>query len=360
MINLKTPTKEVIETLTAEEGKAIFWLKKFYHGEKGYEKMCSELTERAYRTMRQQISEVVEYISPSGNRWMAFECATFYEGANHAYSRPFVFCYYETYGSVGAYILCRNSYDMEGDERCVLMFTDHFFLRFCQRLGVEMRSRWMIKRFVEVIPGFTLSFGEKNEQGLIKVDCRLPGSLGRGILRKDGAMIEIRTFLTDKELNGKQIRETKKIREVGDRQTNEPMVIRMARLLKSDDFSGELTKEMLNISDMTGIPHGDVIGYTNTMMFIIQAFVDLGYAKSEDYDFWQRFGKMFPTDDLMAFIKDYEKKEDGTERAKQLYDIIVAIGEKMDIKKYSPEQVMEKTIQIWREHVEEYYKNNNV
>lgn len=64
MINYSTPIEELKKELFGEESKAIFWLKKYYHGEKGYERMRDDLLMECNRTKKTQISEVVEYISP--------------------------------------------------------------------------------------------------------------------------------------------------------------------------------------------------------------------------------------------------------------------------------------------------------
>ena len=354
MITLKTPTKEVIKELHEEEDKAIFWLKKHYHGQKGYERMQETLMDRCNMFMKDQRSDIVEYISPKGNRWLAFEHCRYHKSICHGFSMVVAFCYYETYGSCGAFLV---AHDMEkGDKQGAIMFTDHFFLRFCQRLGVEMRSRWMIQRFVEVIPGFTFSFGEKNENGFVKVDCRLPASIGRGILRKDGYMIEIRTYLTDKELNNKQLRETARLRAMADRQSYEPLEVRQARLLMSDDFSKELEKELTDSAEMAGLDKGDVIAASNIIFYIIQALIDLGYAQGDDIDFWQRFRDCMDYMAVIDFVEKYSKGNSDAQTVKILYDQIEKIGTFFHIKKYDAVKVMDKTIEFWQKHVDEYLK----
>ena len=78
-----------------------------------------------------------------------------------------------------------------------------------------MRSRWMVQRFLEIIPGVMFqTTGERDPYGRLKVDCRFPGSIGRGIIRKDGPLIEVRTYLTDPELSKKQLRETATLLQV--------------------------------------------------------------------------------------------------------------------------------------------------
>lgn len=356
MITLKTPKEQIFNELKEEEPKAIYWLKKKYHGSRGYEAMRDDMINECARTHKQQISDVVEYISPKGNRWMVFECATYYKDSHAVNSHPMTFCYYETYGSCGAYFIGRNNYDTDGDEGCVIMFTDHFFLRFCERLGIQMRSRWMIQKFIEVIPGFTFGFGKKNEYGQILVDCRLPGSIGRGILHKDGRMIEIRTYLTDKQLNNKQKKETERLREVGDRQVFEPAYIRMMRLKNSENFDEALSKEIINVADLTGCDKGDMMACTNVIIFIVMALVDLGYAKPDDKEFFIRMGRNIQSDKILDIVTDYESK-DSKNIANALFDVITSIGKTMAIRNYDAVAVMDKMIEHWTDACKKYKEN---
>ena len=211
MITVTSTTEQVLRELRTEEPKAMYWLKKMFHGERGYDKMQTELIERAKNERRDTRSDVFDYISPTGNRWMVFEHCRYHKDIHYARTMPIAFCYYETYGSVGAFLNGHPQYEGQDGIHAIL-FTDHFFLRFCARLKIEMRSRWMVQRFLEIIPGVMFqTTGERDPYGRLKVDCRFPGSIGRGIIRKDGPLIEVRTYLTDKELTRKQLRDTKTV-----------------------------------------------------------------------------------------------------------------------------------------------------
>lgn len=358
MITLSTPTKDIIKELHEEEDKAVFWLKKHYHGQKGYEQMCERLKEKCEYTFKDQRSDIVEYISPKGNRWMAFTNCRYHYSINKGYCSDIAFCYYETYGSCGAFLVAHPNDMLTHDDGGAIMFTDHFFLRFCERLGVEMRSRWMIQRFVEVIPGFTFSFGDKNEQGYVKVDCRLPASLGRGILRKDGNLIEIRSYLTDKQLNNKQKRETERLRTIADKQVYEPLEVKQIRLLMSDDFNRDFQKEVLNAAEISGIDKGDVIAATNILIYITEALVDMKYAEPTDIKFWMRLRECFDYDLMFELIEKYDKK-DAIGVAKILYQQVEKVGSYMGIKKYDAKAMVDKVFEVWRRHAEEYLKNKS-
>lgn len=355
MITLSTPSQQLIDELIADEKKAHFWLKKHYHGDKGYDKMRNELLAKCAKTRQQQMSDVVEYISPNGNRWMAFEYAQYYPEADTTYTMPCSFCYYETYASVGAFLVGHNMWDIKGRLRFAIIFTDHFFLRFCERLGVPMRSRWMIKKFVEAIPGFSISCGEKDEHGYTKVDCRLPGSIGRGIVRKDAPVVEIRTFLTDKQLSNKQLRDTKDIREFGDTQHYEPMDVRIKRLNKAENFD-VIAKEITDAVKMFKGEEEECIGAINILIFMMMAYVDLKYAEPEDEKFWRRFGSIAESEKVFDYVKNYSSM-DNKEKALQLFSIIESYGKQLRIKNYEPRKVMEITLDYWMKEANEQEKD---
>jgi hypothetical protein len=189
-------------------------------------------------------------------------------------------------------MLYRWQYSKDMNDTCAVLFTDHFFLRFCQRLGIEMRSRWMVQRFLEVIPGMTFRTSEElDPQGRVKVDCRFPASIGRGVLRKDGYLMEIRTYLTDKELNRKQLRETKILREAGDSHRIESWDVKMARMALSDNLGEALEKEIKQAADM-GVDERALSCTMAIGIWVARALCDLNYADPTDIDFWARHGEV--------------------------------------------------------------------
>ena len=261
-----------------------------FHGDKGYDKMQSELIDKAMKQHDDCRTDVFDYISPKGNRWMVFEHCRYHKDIHYARTMPIAFCYYETYGSVGAFLNGHPQYEGQDGIHAIL-FTDHFFLRFCSRLKIEMRSRWMVQRFLEIIPGIMFQArDEKDQYGRTKVDCRFPGSIGRGIIRKDGPLIEVRTYLTDPELSKKQLRETKTLREIADRHNFDPQDVKMARMLKSQDFEKAFDYEVKQLVDM-GCDE-ELLYMTATIgVYIIRTLCDLHYADIKDFDFWMKHGE---------------------------------------------------------------------
>lgn len=292
MITLSSPTQQIIDELIAEEPKAVYWLKKQYHGDKGFENLKIQLMEKALDEQKDVHSDVVDYISMKGNRWMAFVSANYYKDVNDVTTNIITFCYYETYGSVGAFMLGHPQYDDPRLPPFAIVFTSHFFLRFCARLGVEMRSRWMVKRFLQILPGIIFeSTGVTDNYGRMKVDCRFPGSIGRGIIRKDGRLIEIRTFLTDPELSDKQRRYTKHLRETADRHNFDPQHIKIKRVMQSGDFASAVLNEVNQVVDMGADRKSTEMSLSWSIM-MVNALVELGYAQSHDIEFWMRYGEV--------------------------------------------------------------------
>lgn len=219
MINLSTPSQELLNELLNDYQKADYWLTKKLGGMKKQKELGDSL---CYECILQKkdlaVSDPVEYISPNGNRWLMYVVARRYD--DHFYTTPMGFCYYETYGSIGAFVPTQCGSE---DTNACLIFTSHFFLRMCDRLRVKVRSREMVKRFVEYMAGMVVSYRGEGTHGKHEVDVRLPASIGRGRMRDDcDKVIEINTFLKDAELTKKQRKETEALRECASKVNLQP------------------------------------------------------------------------------------------------------------------------------------------
>ena len=62
------------------------------------------------------------------------------------------FIYYETYASIGAFIpkYMMNEQTNMMDDACVI-YTSHFFERYCERMKIPFRSRQMVLEFASII-----------------------------------------------------------------------------------------------------------------------------------------------------------------------------------------------------------------
>lgn len=349
MLTVTSPTDQVLRELSAEEPKAVYWLKKQFHGERGFDHMQDELIARAMEQRKDQKSDTYDYISPNGNRWMAFCYCRYYPDLHYARVSTIAFCYYETYGSVGAFMLYRWQYDPTLKHTAAVLFTDHFFLRFCQRLGIEMRSRWMVQRFIEVIPGMTIRYADNlDPQGRVKVDVRFPASIGRGIIRPDGQLMEIRTYLTDRELNRKQLRETKELREAGDNYKIEPWDVKRLRIFKSDDYGEAIEKEIDDMARMGLVDKSEASWTVIIVMWLTRALCDLDYADPNDAEFWVNFGEA--NRQVNADIADYWIQGREVDRD------FVALFDKMfrnaGIKKYDIREFVDYLFEIARKDID--------
>ena len=219
MINLSTPSQELLSELLSDYKKADYWLTKKLGGIKKQKEVGDSLCKLClYQNKELAVSEPIEYISPNGNRWLMYISTRKYK--DHFYTTPLGFCYYETYGSIGAFVPTQCGSE---DANACLIFTSHFFLRMCDRLGIKVRSREMVKRFVEYMAGMVVSYRGEGVHGKHEVDVRLPASIGRGRMRDDcDKVIEINTFLKDTELTKKQQKETRALRECASKVNLQP------------------------------------------------------------------------------------------------------------------------------------------
>lgn len=243
MINLSTPSDELWRVLLEENPKAIYWLKKHFGGDEKYEKMRDKLLRECVRVSKPIASEVVEYTSKEGNRWVCFEQATYYPESIGSHCMPLAFCYYETAASLGLFSIGYLHDDGIDHADAIFIYTPHFFQRFAERMNISGTPRDILMRYIEMTPSFVvLPLPSENEEQE-KVAIRMLGCIGIGIMRKEGRNVyEIRTLLTDEQLSSKQAKETKKIRDVGDVLKFEPKEMMEARL----DRSGNPWQTMQN------------------------------------------------------------------------------------------------------------------
>lgn len=338
MITTTTPSDQILAEMRDEHRRVIYWMRKQFGGDKKYEKMRDALLARAVEKRESQASEPVEYKSPRGNRWIAFEYAIYYKDAHTSHTMPYAFCYYETYASVGAFIpgFLPGS-EHPGEIASCLIYTDHFFLRFCDRLGIQMRSSTMIKSFIQCVPQQMVTLmDEYGDNGLRKMYVRIPGSVGRGFVRRDNDRVyEIRTYLTDKQMNNKQLRETAPGRTAGDVVKYEPDSVRIARVLKDGNLESELESQIRQAKAL-GVPEDYMRRAYEYQTAITVVFMDMGIADPLDTKFWQRHGNN-AAGPVFDFTERWHKQ--GSQPSEKFLPEFVALGERIakldNIKKFS-------------------------
>lgn len=290
MINLSTPPDKLLNELHQDRIKAKYWFVKKMGGEQKLNNLMLQLIAKSEKKKQNEISEVIEYNSPNGNRWLIFACGHYYKEAMKSSATITSFCYYETYGSIGAFV---PTFSTEGEKElgCII-YTSHFFLRFCSRIKLEFRSREMVRKFIELIPDAFLQIYEEN--GQTKVDMRLPGSVGRGFVRDDdNRVIEIRTFLRDCELSNKQLQQTKDLRDNEELYRYEPTYVKFSRIVNSKNPDIEIANEYNNIKKkmvLNGIKEEDADGALNTIGWISLLLNQMNVEGAQDYKQWEKYG----------------------------------------------------------------------
>ena len=220
MITLQSTPAQIRKELDQDEKRANYWFIKQHHGEKGYNQWRMEQCRKLWNSTEKELfSEPVEYNSPNGNRWLAYE-HTSRDGQGGCYTFNYCVMYYETVGSVGAYVR------MDAEDRTLgktipgcIHFTPHFFQRFAERLGLEYRSRAMMLRFIQLAHHHILKDkptrdGYKNKE----IVMRYPASYAFGTMRDvDGyRMVTVRTFMPTTMMTPKKKRELQEYGEFSD------------------------------------------------------------------------------------------------------------------------------------------------
>lgn len=338
MINLSTPSDELWRVLMTEHDKAVYWMKKHFGTEKRYEQMRDNLLQKCVRAERPLTSEVVDYESRDGNRWVCFEQTTYYPESHGAFCLPVALCYYETAASLGVFFIGYLHINGIDTPDSIFIYTPHFFQRFAERMKIDGSPRDILMRFIEMTPSFTIS-PMPSDDGRLKMMIRIPGCVCHGIMREDNNKVyEIRTLLTDEQLNYKQARETKRAREIGDAVKFEPDDIIRGRLKQSDDsfiaWYDEIKKmEELGV-DMTNTKESYVM-----ILVITETFFKMGVANRDDSDFWKDFGTSHKQP-FEYFFRRKKEKGDQFNYVEEIGNLAKEIAGRIGIKKFKRSEFM--------------------
>lgn len=281
MINLSTPNEELIRELNADYEKLGYWLKKKVGGEKKVACLQDQLFTKYHLTGKTQTSEPMEYISANGNKWYGYYKTI--KIGNQVCPVSVGFCYYETYGSIGAFVpVSRTS--IEGCDG-VIIFPSHFFLRLSQRLGVGVRSREVVKRFLEMIDNMVIEYKGDSETRKDEVEVSFSGSVWRGHWRNgDSNVTELNTFLKHTELSKLQKRNAEELQGVQNTYTPKSKETDLQRLLNGDAVSWveELLRNVdggMNVFDYVSSAY---FNFYNTTWFVAK---EIGISITpEDFD----------------------------------------------------------------------------
>lgn len=208
-VNLSTPTSDIIATMREEMPKAQYFFRKQFGGKQKYLKAEDALLDKALAEEHDQMTDMSYYISPVGNRWICYTHVVYYPRAKYAHAFRYSFIYYETMASCGAFFPSysqRQTKDglvkPKGQPDEVLIFTDHFFYQMSERTGKEYRSKDLIREFISTKMEHAMTADEDGE-----IIAKFTGGHGFGKeLEREPRRLEVRTYLTDKQLNNNQRR----------------------------------------------------------------------------------------------------------------------------------------------------------
>lgn len=212
-VNLSTKAEEIIATMREEIPAAMYHFRKPYGGKYKYMKFEDEFLDKALNEEKSQMTELGEYISRVGNRWMTYTMVDYYQKAKYANATHVSFIYYETYGSCGAFFPLYNPESVEhmkkkeGQADGVMIFTSHFFQRMSERTGKAYRSRELIQEFISTK---STQASETDADG--EVIVKFKGGYGFGVEKSQSPqVVEVRTYLTDKQLTPKQRKKVERV-----------------------------------------------------------------------------------------------------------------------------------------------------
>lgn len=217
-INLSTQPRELLDTMYEELPVAWYHYRKQIGSSLQYQKHEDQLLDQALEEQRSLVSDIGEWISRVGNRWITYVHTEYFPQALHAMNTRVSFIYYETYASCGAFfpLYAPPSVKSRGKQKKqvpygIVIYTDHFFLQMSNRTGKKYRSRELIREFVTTRDAHAM---QADDDGSLVV--RFVGGYGFGKWwEEDGIRVcQVRTYLNEKggdSLNRRQQRLVEKL-----------------------------------------------------------------------------------------------------------------------------------------------------
>lgn len=211
MINLSTPSDRLLEEIEQDLKKLEWWMNK----KKGNTIRSLKRTELAYKyRMRWRdeqhrfIGDTLEYKSPNGNRWFAYDIVDKPAGATDIMVGIDKFIYWETLNSIGAFLpqWWMDSETQTSHPAC-LIFTSHFFERFSERAKIPYRSREMVMAFVgELCYKPYIEDTDKDGRPILVFRMNRTG-FAYAVRRKDNPLvIEVRTYLDETNMTPSKLK----------------------------------------------------------------------------------------------------------------------------------------------------------
>lgn len=342
-IDLSTAPQDILATMREELPVEMYHFRKPYGGTRKYAKYEDELLDKALGEEKSQMTEMSEHISRSGNRWLTYTMVDYYPRAQYAYATHISFVYYETYGSCGAFfpLYQPNEHkDLDG----VMIFTSHFFLRMSERTGKAYRSKALVQEFASTKVTNAIQVDEEGE-----VIVKFKGGYGFGVLKSEmPRVMEIRTYLTDGQLSGKQRRKVDKLNAMSELMEGGAYLNEVALHTALNNVENPQEAMEKGLRDMKNIKK---LGLEQTIA--VQVGASSAFCKMLDEMLHTTFSTKHHvlaahtfTMNAASFIAKYSKEGmlDGNHReefAKDLVDVFCLAARKMGLKSITRDRVTE-------------------
>lgn len=359
-INLSTSPKDILQTMLLEMPTVDYFFHKNYGGNRKWKQHEDQLLDKALAEKESQVTDISEYISRKGNRWMSYTFAEYFPKALHAQAWPTSFIYYETYGSCGAFFpMFRPSKKDKKTGKAtevygVIIYTSHFFQRMSERTGKAYRSRELIQEFITTMQTRALQADEDGE-----VIVKFKGGYGFGVKRCDDPMtLEVRTFLADEQLSPSQRRKCERVDAWAELLSDGDFLkeVAIGKAYHSNDTPEQVMKESvrsLELAKKIGAERMVMLAGLVHMTFV-RLMTDILGMDMDDISEAQNVYIAYEIKECYAgFIRKYENfdgrkasKEQNDEFEKDLVDVMVKCGKKMKLRSMTREAIVKRINEI--------------
>lgn len=199
---MQTPSDLLLKEIEEDIVKITWWLNKLKGDgvrSRKRRELAGEYRKRWAKEKKRFVGETSEYKSKNGNRWFIYDLVTKPSWATDIMVGCDKFIYWETLANIGAF-LPQWWIDKETGEThpSCLIFTSHFFQRFCERAKIPFRSRQMVMEFVSELT-YKPYTEDVDKDGKPILVCRMNKTgFTYAVRRKDNPLvIEVRSYLDE-------------------------------------------------------------------------------------------------------------------------------------------------------------------
>ena len=200
MLTIKTPYKELRSEFMEDFEKCAYWVDKEMRRDRSK-------FEALMRSVRQPLNHklpFIDYKSKNGNRWRNY---CYYSGNNGlmAAMRYDSFCYWETYGSFGAFTQLK----FDGVDY-IAIFPGHFWQRLCERdPRFKMRGVHTCEEFFTDHRAMAMKmYDPKDGESRRSIAVFMNGFSAYGVVvSEEHRVVELRTIIPNEQLTGEKRKE---------------------------------------------------------------------------------------------------------------------------------------------------------